>query len=197
MQLPALVLSLLVTSASAQGYDVTATGKLVDKGSCYSFQVPAGWKVVAGNPIPLLVSAPPGKRPVSLQTLPKGIATLAIGRRSAEAKSIEELMALRRRANPFSSTRTVSYPSATGIARAVAARWTDDANEPGEETIALFFVFRGQPFAAYLSFYRSDRRRSQYPMALDRLLHSLRPLAGSAGCALPAGHGSARGSSGG
>ncbi|MCH7860524.1 hypothetical protein ACQKOH_22260 [Sphingomonas sp. NPDC092331] len=106
MQLLALVLSLFVTSASAQGYGVTATGKLVDKASC-------------------------------------------------------------------------------------------DANAPGERTVALFFVFRERPFAAYLSFYRSDQRRSQYPTALDRLLRSLRPLAGSAGCSAPVGHGNAWGSRGG
>lgn len=192
MELLAIVLSLFGAFAPARGYDVSATGKLVDKDSCYSFQVPAGWKLVAGNPIPLLISAPPGERPLSLQTLPKGFATLAIGRRSDEAESIEALMELRRRANAFSSTRRVSYASATGITRAVEARWTDNANEPGEQTIALFFVFRGQPFAAYLSFYQSDRRRSQYPMALGRLLESVRPLAGSAGCPVPAEHKDAR-----
>ncbi|NIJ66756.1 hypothetical protein FHR20_003732 [Sphingomonas leidyi] len=197
MELLAIVLGLFGASASAQGYDVAASGRLVDRDSCYSFQVPAGWKVVAGNPIPLLVSGPPGERPYSLQTLPRGFATLAIGRRSDEAKSIEELMELRRRANAFSSTRSVSHASVTGITRAVEARWTDNANEPGEQTIALFFVFREQPFAAYLSFYRSDRRRGQYPIALDRLLASVRPLAGSTGCAVPAGHRDARRSGGG
>lgn len=192
MELLAIVLSLFGATASAQGYDVSATGKLVDKDSCYSFQVPAGWKLVAGNPIPLLISAPPGERARSLQTLPRGFAILAIGRRSGEAKSIEALMELRRRANAFSSTRSVAHASATGITRAVEARWTDNANEPGEQTIARFFVFRGQPFAAYLSFYQSDRRRSQYPMALGRLFDSIRPLAGATGCPVPAGHKDAR-----
>jgi hypothetical protein len=178
----------LASGASAQSWKITATGKVIDKTHCYTFQMPKGWKGIWGNPIPLLFHFAPGSRPVQLQTLPPGAASLAVapGPLSRDkTKSIEEWIKWRRREYPSSSIREVRYPPGTGITRAVEMRWTDeeiDPDEPKTRTIALFFDFRGHPSDAYLSFYQTDKRRAQYLAALAEVIGSLRPLRGYAGC---------------
>lgn len=188
MKFLVVALSLFATSASAQGYTVTATGKIIDRANCYAFQIPAGWQAAAQNPAPLLLHIAPGTRPRSFQTLPPGAATLSLvsGASGEKPKTIEAWIALRRRAYSFSSVRELHYPASTGITRAVEVRWTDAKDlEPGQpvsRTVAVFFAFRGNLFASYLDYYVKDKSGGHYLTALTQVLGSFRPLAASPAC---------------
>jgi hypothetical protein len=176
--------AMFLSCAYAQSYIVTSKGVVVSNSNCYSFQAPTKWKLVPGNPTPLLFNFSPKTKKSTLQNLPRGAASLSVasGKDSGEnPESIEHWMKLRNRAHSFSSVQEIPLPSETGITRAMKVLWTDQEElEPGDpitQTIAVFFDFQRQPFVIYLDFYLDDPRKEDYIKSLITLLESFRPLA--------------------
>lgn len=174
---------------SAEPYKITSSGTLIYTKECFSFQILEEWKAISGNSVPLLYNFAPGSAPVSLQDIPIGAASLAIGPENYSkdhSNSITDLIRISGRAHSLTSIGEMRYSKVTGITRAVKVHWTEvDPGLPRLETDAVFFTYRGQVFTAYLNYYRSDKRANLYATALAGVFSSFRPLVNYQGCDAP------------
>jgi hypothetical protein len=180
------VIILFMTSAVvafSQSYKVTPERIVKSEINCYSFEAPENWNIATGNTAPYFINFSPKKLVPIMAQLPNGGAQMGVA--SAKdarngVKSIDQWMRLRRRAYAFTSVQETHFPPETGITRAVMVSWTNQKDiEPGNpitESVAVYFVFRSQPFQAEVDFNSNDRKKDVYVKTLSKILESFRPL---------------------
>jgi hypothetical protein len=179
-----VLLAVLTLASLASGatcpYRITDARRVVSDKCGYSFSVPPGWYISASNPAPYLFNFSPKYLQGPSIGPPDGGADIGVVADSHDVGTIDRWIEIEQKVEGATIVKTLELPAATGITRAVEATWSESIGGLTQTapvvTIAVYFVFRGQAFAAYLSFNGDDKASSQYIETLMTLLKSFCPV---------------------
>lgn len=183
-----VLLVLLAIPAASEG-KVEGRGaarRFVSQRYGFSMEVPGGWGVSVELDTPVLFYARPSEKFVQA-SIPEGSAVITVKSHDtvsgqAQSATTPEAWAsadIRAFASGSPKVRSFQFPTESGVSNAVVCSYDEPTFSPDQQTehsVAIFWEFEKQLFAAHLRYNANDSSAPSFQKVYFQTVRSIRPL---------------------